>query len=295
MNEVIVTEISEDEREVEVISSNSDELQGFNTVLMGAAGTGKTHSIGTLVDTGLEVFFLSLENGLESLKGYYADKNKPIPDNLHWHRVKAKSASFNELKDMASKINTLDLKSLSNLTDPKRKKYNHWLNILSALNEFIDDRTGTNYGDVATWSTDRVLVIDGLTGINNAAMSLVVGSKPMKSIADWGIAQNQVYGLLSMLADDCPCHFVLISHIEREVDEVLGGVKLTMSTLGKALVPKLSTLFSDIILCTRDGTNWYWDNLNSQADVKARNLPLSGKNKPDFKQIVDKWKLRNEA
>lgn len=295
MSEVIVTEISEDEREVEVISSNSDELQGFNTVLMGAAGTGKTHSIGTLVDTGLEVFFLSLENGLESLKGYYADKNKPIPDNLHWHRVKAKSASFNELKDMAGKINTLDLKSLSNLTDPKRKKYNHWLNILSALNEFIDDRTGINYGDVSTWGTDRVLVIDGLTGINNAAMSLVVGSKPMKSIADWGIAQNQVYGLLSMLADDCSCHFVLISHIEREVDEVLGGVKLTMSTLGKALVPKLSTLFSDIILCTREGTNWYWDNLNSQADVKARNLSLSGKNKPDFKQIVDKWKLRNEA
>lgn len=296
-NESYVDERIESEKteNIEISLNKGNELQGTNTVLMGASGVGKTHSIGTLVDTGIEVFYLSLENGLESLKGYYADKGKTIPSNLHWHRIKAKSASFDSLKDMAKKINTLDLKSLSNLSDPKRKNYDQMLSIYSALNDFTDDRTGISYGDVSTWGTDRALVIDGLSGINNAAMSLVVGAKPMKSIADWGIAQNQVYGLLSMLVDDCPCHFVLIAHITREVDEVLGGVKLMMSTLGKALAPTLPALFSDVILCTRDGTNWYWDTTNSQADVKTRNLPLSGKNRPDFKQIIDKWKARSIA
>ena len=49
-------------------------LPGVNVMLMGPAGTGKTHSIGTLADAGLEVFYLGLESGLESLYGYYTDK-----------------------------------------------------------------------------------------------------------------------------------------------------------------------------------------------------------------------------
>ena len=47
-------------------------LPGFNCMLMGPAGSGKTHAIGTLVDAGVEVFYLALEPGLESLLGYWA-------------------------------------------------------------------------------------------------------------------------------------------------------------------------------------------------------------------------------
>jgi DNA replication protein DnaC len=58
-------------------------LPGVNVLLMGPAGTGKTHSIGTLVDAGVEVFYLGLEPGLESLLGFWTDKGKEVPANLH--------------------------------------------------------------------------------------------------------------------------------------------------------------------------------------------------------------------
>jgi len=281
--------------EVKVEAPVQSNLPGFNVLLMGPAGTGKTHSIGTLVDSGMEVFFLALESGMESLLGYYRDTGKPIPVNLHWHKLDAPKASFMELIDSAQKINSLSLESIAKMQDPNRGKHNQFVTLLTALNNFPDDRTGEKFGAVNTWGPDRCLVIDGLTGIGLAAMSLVIGGKPVKSQSDWGIAQDQVEKLLRMLCDGCSCHFVLLSHVERETDAVLGGTKLMTSTLGRALAPKIPSMFSDVILATRQGTKWCWDTASVMADVKTRNLPISGDINPDFALIVKKWKARSSG
>lgn len=267
-------------------------LPGFNVLLMGPAGTGKTHSIGTLVDAGIEVFYLGLEPGLEALLGYYTDRGQKIPDTLHWHMLKAPTASFTELLDNAQKINTLSLDSLAKLQDPNRSKHNRFIELLTALNNFPCDRTGQTFGPVNAWTPSRALVIDGMTGIGQCAMSLVVGGKAVKSQSDWGIAQDQVEKLLRMLCDACPCHFVLLAHVERETDQILGGVKLTVSTLGRALAPKIPPMFSDVILSVRHGDKWTWDTANVQADLKTRNLPIKADNPPTFAGIVAKWKAR---
>lgn len=267
-------------------------LPGFNVLLMGPAGTGKTHSIGTLVDQGLEVFYLALEPGLEALLGYYFDRGLPIPDNLHWHMLKAPQASFMELLDNAQKINTLSLDSLAKMADPNRGKHNQFIELLKALNDFPDDRTGQRFGAVNSWTPSRVLVVDGMTGLNRAAMSLVIGGKPVKSQSDWGIAQDQVEKLLRMLCDACACHLVVIAHVERETDMVLGGVKLMVASLGKALAPKIPAMFSDVILAVRQGTKWSWDTANVQADLKTRNLPIKADNEPTFAPVIAKWKVR---
>lgn len=267
-------------------------LPGFNVLLMGPAGTGKTHSIGTLVDQGLEVFYLALEPGLEALLGYYTDRGLPIPDNLHWHMLKAPQASFMELLDNAQKINTLSLDSLAKMADPNRGKHNQFIELLKALNDFPDDRTGQRFGAVNSWTPSRVLVVDGMTGLNRAAMSLVIGGKPVKSQSDWGIAQDQVEKLLRMLCDACACHLVVIAHVERETDMVLGGVKLMVASLGKALAPKIPAMFSDVILAVRQGTKWSWDTANVQADLKTRNLPIKADNEPTFAPVIAKWKVR---
>lgn len=267
-------------------------LPGIKVLLMGPAGTGKTHSIGTLVDTGIEVFYLALEPGLEALLGYYADAGKEVPANLHWHTLKAPDASFADLMDAATKINQLSLDSLAKMADPNRGKHNQFIELLKALNDFPDDRTGQRFGAVNSWTPSRVLVVDGMTGLNRAAMSLVIGGKPVKSQSDWGIAQDQVEKLLRMLCDACACHLVVIAHVERETDMVLGGVKLMVASLGKALAPKIPAMFSDVILAVRQGTKWTWDTANVQADLKTRNLPIKADNEPTFAPVIAKWKAR---
>jgi len=275
-----------------VSSPSTSVLPGVNCLLMGPAGTGKTHAIGTLVDAGLEVFYLALEPGLESLLGYYTDKGKPIPSNLHWHTLKAPTASFTELLESATKVSQLSLDSLAKMQDPSRSKHNQFLELLTALNNFPDDNTGKTFGPVNTWTPSRALVIDSMTGISRAAMSLVIGGKPVKSQSDWGIAQDQLEKLLRMLCDSCPCHLVILAHVERETDMVLGGVKLMVSTLGKALAPKIPAMFSDVILTVRIGDKWSWDTASTQADVKTRNLSIKADNPPSFAPIIAKWKAR---
>lgn len=270
-------------------------LKGPNICLMGPSGTGKTFSLGTLVDSDMEVFYLGLEPGLESLVGYYNDTGKPIPDNLHWHQLEAPKASFTEMLDFAGKINTLSLDALTKLSDPNRMKHNQFIKLLEVLNNFTDQRTGEVFGSVANWTPERVLVIDGLTGLCRAVMSMVIGGKPVRSQADWQIAQDQVERLLRMLCDQCACSFVLIAHVEREVDQVLGGQKLMVSALGKALTPKIPAMFSDVILTVRNGSKWTWDTASALADTKTRNLSISSDIPPDFRAIITKWRNRNKA
>lgn len=270
-------------------------LPGFNVLLMGPAGTGKTHSIGTLVDEGVEVFYLAIESGMESLLGYWADRNLPIPDNLHWHKLKAPTASFTDMIATAKNINMLSLDSLAKMADPNKSKYNQFISLLEVLNNFPDDRTGESFGPVDKWDQSKVLVIDGMTGLADCAMSLVIGGKAVRSQSDWGLAQGQVEKITRMLCDNCPCHFILIAHVERETDAVLGGVKLMVSTLGKAIAPKLPSMFSDVILTVRTGDKWSWDTASPMADVKTRNLPIKSDNPPTFKSILEKWISRNKS
>jgi hypothetical protein len=267
-------------------------LPGVNVLLEGPAGTGKTFALGSLADSGVELFCLFTESGMETLLGYWTDKGKPIPDNVHWHVLPRPAANFTTMAEAALKINTMQQESLHKMQDPDRAKHSQFVGLLRALADFPDDRTGKKYGPVDSWGPDRCLAMDSLTGINPVAMSLVVGGKPVKSQADWGIAMDQIEKLVRQLTDGCKCHFVLTAHVEREIDQVFGGVKITVSTLGRALAPKIPPMFSDVILAQREGTKFVWSTANAQADLKARNLPIAEGITPDFKQIILKWQSR---
>jgi hypothetical protein len=265
---------------------------GANILIMGPSGTGKTYAIKTLVATGLEVFALFLEPGVETLVGSYADHNEPIPDNLHWHYLQPKTAGFGDLQKAADNIGKFDLAGLARMKDMNRAKNNQMTELYTIMNDFSDQRTGKKFGPIDEWTNGAVLVVDSLSALNRIIMDMIIGNKVVKDMAEWGIAQTQVMSFLHKLTSGCNCHVVIIAHVEREVDPVLGGVKLMPSVPGKAISAQIGQAFSDVILSVREGDKFYWDTANSQADVKSRNLPIAAKLPADFGQIYEKWNKR---
>ncbi len=278
-----------------------DTYPGFNVMLLGATGTGKTRSIGTLATAGLETFYFALEPGLESFIGYFTDPPpgglglKEPPPNAHWFYLQPRSQGFVALKNLADQIGKFDLSGLARMKDIDRAKNNQMIDVYTQLNDFIDQRDGKKYGPVDSWGTDRVIVVDGLSALSRIAMEMVTGNKPMRDKPDYGIAQGNLMGLLHKLTSGCRCHFVLIAHPNRLVDEVSGGVKLMPASIGQAIAADLSQPFSDVILCARTGAEFYWDTANSAADLKTRNLPIASKIAPDFSQIISRWESRRFA
>lgn len=280
----------------------SEPLPGVNVLIEGPTGTGKTFSVGTLVDTGVHVHVLLFEAGGESLRGYWLDEfllngaknpryGKGLPSNLHITTVKQSAASWKEMADAAKLVNTLSYESLKKSSDPNRSRYDQFEKFLRAFNDVTDDE-GNKYGSIDEWGTDRALVIDGMTGLGNSAMASVIGGKVDKDQKDWGLAQNLVENTIRRLCDNCRCHFILLAHVDREADPLGGASKITISTLGAKLAPKIPAMFSDVAMSVKLGREFFWDTENALADLKVRNLPIAAKIKPDFAAIIEKWKTR---
>lgn len=282
------------------------QFPGFKAVIMGPSGTGKTFSLSTLTEASVagspaEIFYLDLDRSLETLVGVFVDA-KPRgrgmiepPPNLHWHYMHRKSIGFDTLIKTAEWVSKLDLSALAKMKDNDRSANNQFITLLEVFNGFTDQRTGKNYGPVDTWGNDRVLVVDALTSVNDIVFDMVVGTRAMRDKPDYGIAQNLLQNLLHRLTMGCVCNFVLTAHVERQVDEVLGGTKIMPVTIGQALKPVLPIPFSDVILTVRNGDKWLWDTANGQADLKTRNLAYSSNLPADFRPLVATWDKRREV
>lgn len=259
-------------------------ILGPKILLLGDSGTGKTYSLRTLVDAGLEVFIVFTENGQEVL----ADTD---PDQVHWAYTPPAPPSFVEMAKMAKLVNTLSLKALSELTDSNRTRYGQFYEILTLLSDFRCERTQKSFGPIDDFGPGRVIVIDSLSGLSLAAMNLVVGGRPVRSQADWQIAMNILEQLLNKLCF-LQCSAVVTSHVEREVDEVLGGTSIMASTLGRKLAPKIPRFFSDVVNTQRNGNKFVWATDTSGMTLKSRNLPISGNLPPTFQSIFTAWTKR---
>lgn len=274
-------------------------ISGPRFLLMGKPGTGKTHALGTLVDAGIEVFVLFVGEGAgpETLLGYWTDRKKPIPPNVHWHVMEQPKMTFEAFAKQALRVNTLALDTIAKSSDPERHLHNSWIKVSEACFAFKDDRTGEEFGpiDGPDWGPNRAFVIDGLTGLCEAAMSCVVGSRPVWAPGDYQVGQKQVDGFIKLIDGNCRCWFGLLAHIEKELDPVAGGYETTVSAIGKALGPVLPKRFSDVILTEREGTKWSWNTAKTGVATKARNLPWADGLQPNFQQIYNTWLARAAA
>lgn len=211
---------------------------------------------------------------------------------IHWHYIPPMSPSWADMLDSAKKINTFDLRTLSGLSDINKTKYQQFLDLIVLHNNFICQGCGEAFGDVSTWGTDRVVVNDSLSGINIMAMNLVVGSKPVRSMSDWGIAMQNEELFVQKICVDKRCHMMLIGHTEREVDEVTGASTIMTAALGRKLAPRIPRFFSDVVLAKKEADKFYWSTTAFGVDLKARNLPLGDQLLPSVVPLLETWKSR---
>ena len=259
-------------------------LPGSKILLMGESGTGKTHSIRTLISAGVRPHVLFTEPGMETLYD--------LPDDAWSYSYMPPAVEgWDHILSMAQKVNVLGFDSLSKFQDPNKKKYTAFLDVINQCNNFKDQH-GNSLGDVATWGPDKAFVIDSLSGLSDMVMQLATGGKVTRAMQDWMVAQNTLEMFVNQLVSSLSCWFILIAHTERETDELTGGTSVMVSTLGRKLAPKLPRYFSDVIQSVREGDKFYWDTAGYSVAVKARNLPIGSKLQPTFVQIVNNWTKR---
>jgi hypothetical protein len=236
-----------------------------------------------LVEAGLEVFVIFTEPGQEVLADLPADK-------LHWHYFPPKAQSFADFGKSMEMQQKLSFEALTKMTDSAKADESQFLDVIGCLANFTDQRTGKAFGPVEAFGPDRCIVLDSWTGLSSMSMSSVVGNKPVPSPGEWGLAMKKLDTFMTMFSTGLSCTGVVIGHVEREVDEISGGIKLMVSTLGKKLAPILPRYFSECIYAKRDGAKFLWSTADVAVDTKARALPISDKLDPTFRPIIERWR-----
>lgn len=278
-------------------SRDTTTLAGPKILLMGLSGTGKTYSLGTLAEwcaeNGMEMAVLFTENSVESLLGYFRDNKKEPPACLYWHQQLTRAVGLDALLTAADNVGKLSYEMVTKLQDTSRGGTNNpFMGILQSCKEFVDDRTGKSLGNVGMFPPNRVFVIDSLTELSNAAMKMVIGSRPTAAPPDYGVAQNNLMNFLRFFTQGTPFPFVITSHVDRNTDEVTQSTKIMVKSIGRALYTDIPPLFSEVIYAVREGPKFTWDTAAYGVDCKTRSLGYRAGIPPTFAGIMDVWKKR---
>lgn len=264
-------------------------LKAPSIALIGPYGSGKTHSLITLLEAGIEVFDVILEpNALDTILDQIRKhpKSAELMNKFHWTTVSVSSANWDQMRDTMKKIGAMHYDDLAKTFKDTKKTSAYITDLLDAVNNFHCERTGDYFGDVATWDDNRALVLDGLSGINRIARLTAVGGKPTPAMGEWGVMMNIEDAFLYKLCSECWCYFVLIAHVNKFVDEISGTTSVQMRAVTNSLGQDIGKNFSEVVLAKRMKDKFFWSTSENITDVKNRALPISDSLAPDFGQIV---------
>lgn len=255
----------------------------YNVLLLGSIGTGKTYSLHTLLNAGLELFIQSIEPGIETTMKQW-EKAGVDMKRVHYNYIPPAHTDWDVLRINAKQTNSLDMAGLQKVTSSNKSDYIQFLEVVDSLANFKDQH-GQEFGPVDEWGPDRALAMDGLSGLSRMSRQLVVGAKPIMTQPEWGVAQQNLLNLIMKCTDDTKCSFILISHASRKDDLITGGSHITVSTLGQALAPELVKPWDEVIYTHRRGGEFLWSTIESDVDLKTRSLEFTDEIKPDFAQL----------
>lgn len=258
-----------------------------NILIEGTIGTGKTTSLLTiLTETDRELFIMATEPGIHTIMTGLTEEQDA---RLHWHYVPSASTDWDILIENAELVNKLPMDALQKCS-MNRSEYQQFIQVYAGLADFTCQKPNCacgnkSFGPVDSWEADKVLTVDGLSGLNKMSADLTCGAKPIKTQPEWGVMQDNLRRMLDKLTSDTKCSFVLIAHMDRNKDELTGGTYLTVSTLGQKLAPDIPKFFDEVIYAYRQGAKFFWSTTETKTDLKSRILPLTDEITPTFKHF----------
>lgn len=201
-------------------------------IYVGASGTGKTGSLASLVKAGYRLRILDFDNGVGPLISFVQHTCPAQLDNV-------------DVIQCRDKFKADPIKGAAVSGTPK------------AYTEAIKYLTKWDDGTVpAEWGADTILVLDSLTKFGDAAFRWAQGMDPScKDPRQWyNTAQQSLGTVLDMLTSpEFNAHLLVLTHVHL-VDMPDGTTKGYASSLGKALGPKIPSVFNNMILAESKGT-----------------------------------------
>lgn len=270
---------------------------GSKTLLLGPPGSGKTTSLVTFIEQGVELFVIGTDPGFEeSILDAISERGLDV-NMLHYKYIGAGTPSFAALRNAAATVGRMGYKDLTELKFGVDKPlYHQYIDVLDTLADFVCERCKKSFGATDDWVPEqmRCLAIDSLTGVNRMALDLMIGGKPIAHQGEYGVAMEMEDRLLLTLCSNLRCFLVITAHLDKEPNLLTGVPQQMVGALGSKLAPKLPRSFSDVVLAVKEGTKFTWSTIATNVDLKNRALPLREGLDPSFKYMVDAWRKRVE-
>lgn len=227
---------------------------------IGVSGSGKTCSLMSLLEDGYEIGILDMDNNSSSLIQLIKKKNPAL----------LKQLDIISLRDKMRASQSLGLE----VSGPPKA----FVNMLKYLNEWDD---GSKPQD---WGPKKILVVDTLSSVGRSAFHWAKGMNPtVKDGRQWyAQAGEAIQSFIELLTSpEFKTNVIVLSHIEL-VDMPDNSVKGFVSSLGKALGPKIPRTFPTLVVTESKG---------SGTNVK-RTISTTPSMLVDMKNPVP-WKLQS--
>jgi hypothetical protein len=201
-------------------------------LFIGNSGAGKTGALASLVKDGYKLKIIDLDSGLDALINHVKEIDPALLKNIEYVTYR------DQMKMSAAGPKVVGA--------PKA-----YAKTLEALEKWPDDGS-----DPAEWGENTILVLDSLTNVGRGAFLWAKGMNPMsKDPRQWyKTAQDLVEDLIANLTgDNFQTNVIVISHVD--VGETsTGTIKQFVSSIGRALGPKLPRFFNTLLLSETSGS-----------------------------------------
>lgn len=231
---------------------SSADRNPIKLLLIGDSSAGKTGALASLAAAGYNLRILDLDNGLDILKSVLTDPKSPYP------------------KDAVERVQYRTLTETMRVAGGKilPARASVWPEMIKMLDRWKEPEAdgGADLGKITDWTSQEVIVLDGITKASEAALNFIRGmngnlGKDTMDFRDIGSSQALIANLLSLLTDrSIKANVIVICHISYEDDKNApridgeGPPRVGFpSSVGKALNPLIPRWFNSMLLAKTEG------------------------------------------